>query len=140
MLSSIYSSNEVDLQFAGTKIVFDRIFGQDKILGKAVGDVIKPLEITFRPKDVESIKNQNGGENPSFEIIYLDDTLRIQRTNRGYIFVIARETPAGRSSSGSGIELGPWLKQRLGDTGMKALGVVSVIPYALFFYKYLQSL
>jgi glutaredoxin len=44
-----------------------------------------------------------------------------------------------RISAVSELELGPWLKEKIGDNGMMFLGLLSVTPYALFFLKALGN-
>jgi hypothetical protein len=98
--------------------------------------------------------------------MYCTDTLRIQKTPEGFTFVLQKNVPVGAtktsgnvgakrpeasspasiqsgslsSSSPSGLALGPWMQRTLGEKGMKAIGIVSVVPYALFFYKFVEKL
>ncbi|KAJ1424866.1 hypothetical protein B484DRAFT_95222, partial [Ochromonadaceae sp. CCMP2298] len=173
------SANEVGLQFAKTRIVFDKILGREEIFGRQASDIIKPIEFEFN-KDLKlptsgsgggsgsgsgdkSVAKSVGGDKepePSFDILYLDSTMRVQRTNKGYYFVVLRDTTSSTSAStstssistgggiarGSGIaggaagfELGPWLTDKIGSDGMRALGLISLTPYLGFLYRFLQG-
>lgn len=82
---------------------------------------------------------------PAFEIEYLDEGLRIQRTSEGYTFIIKKTTSVNNISNGGvgGVGLGPWLKDKIGENGMKNLGILSLTPYLLFaitgIREYLES-
>jgi hypothetical protein len=116
--------------YTGTKIKLLKIFGQTKIFGKVVDD-IKPFEIKFDKEKLDKTLKDSGRPVPAFEILYLDDTLRIQRTSEGYLFIIKKIMEAGTETKGGG-GLGPWLENKIGENGMKTLGWVSLTPYLFF--------
>jgi hypothetical protein len=74
---------------------------------------------------------------PAFDVEYIDADLRVQRTGEGYIFVVRKLRPEGEGSgdAGAGAGLGPWLERRIGTAGMRALGVLSVLPYVFFIFN-----
>ena len=121
-----------------------KIFGQTKIFGKLVDD-FKDFEIKFDKEKIEESLKKSGRPVPAFKIEYLDDTLRIQRTSEGYLFIIKKILEEGEVESGSvgGGGLGPWLEDKIGENGMKTLGVVSLTPYLFFamtaFRQYMES-
>ena len=88
---------------------------------------------------------KSGRPVPAFKIEYLDNTLRIQRTSEGYLFIIKKILEEGEVESGSvgGGGLGPWLQDKIGENGMKTLGVVSLTPYLFFamtaFRQFMES-
>lgn len=108
-----------------------KIFGQTEIFGKAV-DEINPFEIKFDKEKLEKSLKNSGRPTPAFEILYLDDTLRVQRTSEGYLFIIKKIVEAGAESTKGGGGLGPWLEDKIGENGMKTLGWVSLTPYLFF--------
>ena len=108
-----------------------KVFGQRKIFGKVVDD-IKPFEITFDKQKLEKSLKDSGRPTPAFEILYLDDSLRIQKTSEGYLFIIKKIAELGTSSVKGGGGLGPWLQDKIGENGMKTLGWVSLTPYLFF--------
>lgn len=107
-----------------------KIFGQTKIFGKVVDD-IKPFEIKFDKEKLDKTLKDAGRPVPAFEILYLDDTLRVQRTSEGYLFIIKKIIEDGTRTKGGG-GLGPWLEDKIGENGMKTLGWVSLTPYLFF--------
>ena len=121
-----------------------KIFGQTKIFGKLVDD-FKDFEIKFDKEKIEESLKKSGRPVPAFRIEYLDNTLRIQRTSEGYLFIIKKILEEGEVESGSvgGGGLGPWLQDKIGENGMKTLGVVSLTPYLFFamtaFRQYMES-
>lgn len=121
-----------------------KIFGQTKIFGKLVDD-FKDFEIKFDKEKIEESLKKSGRPVPAFKIEYLDNTLRIQRTSEGYLFIIKKILEEGEVESGSvgGGGLGPWLEDKIGENGMKTLGVVSLTPYLFFamtaFRQYMES-
>lgn len=121
-----------------------KIFGQTKIFGKLVDD-FKDFEIKFDKEKIEESLKKSGRPVPAFKIEYLDNTLRIQRTSEGYLFIIKKILEEGEVESGSvgGGGLGPWLQDKIGENGMKTLGVVSLTPYLFFamtaFRQYMES-
>ena len=123
------------LRLIGTKIKLLKVFGQTKIFGKLVDD-FKDIEIKFDNEKIEESLKKSGRPVPAFKIEYLDNTLRIQRTSEGYLFIIKKILPEGEIDSGSsssrGGGLGPWLEDKIGENGMKTLGVVSLTPYLFF--------
>ena len=108
-----------------------KIFGQTEIFGKVVDD-INPFEIKFDTEKLEKSLKKSGRPTPAFEILYLDDTLRVQRTSEGYLFIIRKIVEEGAESTKTGGGLGPWLEDKIGENGMKTLGWVSLTPYLFF--------
>ena len=108
-----------------------KVFGQTKIFGKEV-DEFKDFEIKFdKEKIAESLK-KSGRPTPAFQIEYMDDSLRIQRTSEGYLFIIKKIIEEGAEKTKGGGGLGPWLEDKIGENGMKTLGWVSLTPYLFF--------
>lgn len=129
------SPTRVGLEFVGTKIAFSRILGRDELpfIGK-VAD-LKPIEITFDKDKFDAQRIKSGRPAPSFEVCFMDSDLRIQRTGEGYIFIIRKVSPVTSVVASNTLldqGLGPWLTARIGDRGMKALGLVSLTPYLFF--------
>jgi hypothetical protein len=137
------SPTRVELDFLGTKIKLKKIFGRTSILGFKVDD-IKPFEIAFDQEQVKKSLAKDNRPTPAFELEYLDENLRIHRTAENYTFVITKvdaptvQVEAGVSLLKDGI--GPWLKDKIGEDGMRALGLLSVTPYLMFFYLFVQKL
>mmetsp|Transcript_35483 Transcript_35483/g.33660 ORF Transcript_35483/g.33660 Transcript_35483/m.33660 type:complete len:304 (+) Transcript_35483:84-995(+) len=139
------SPTRVELDFTGTKIQLTKIFNQEKIFGKNVNE-IKPFEIKFKKEDFEKAIKNSGKPIPAFEIEYIDDTLRIQRTSEGYLYILKKDAvetgvnPGTTRSPG----LGPWLTDKIGDKGMLALGAFFLTPYLFFantaIQEYLSSI
>lgn len=133
------SPTRVELNFMGTKIKFLKLFGQGKIFGLEVSK-LKPIEIEFNKVELEKSLKKSNRPTPAFEIEYLDDDLRIQRTAEGYTFIIRKEAPITAENSSSINEgLGPWLTSKIGVSGMKVLGVVSLTPYLFFLITFIQQ-
>lgn len=132
------SPTRVELDFKGTKIKFLKLFGQEKLLGFDVAK-LNPIEVQFNKEDLEKNLKKSNRPTPSFDIEYLDEDLRIQRTAEGYTFIIRKEELVKSTSVGIADGLGPWLKSKIGDNGMKALGVVSITPYLFFIIKFIQQ-
>ena len=128
------SKTRVELDFSGAKIQVKKVFGREILFGRRVEELIKPFVINFEKGQFDAQIKKSGP--PAFEVIYLDDTLRVQRTSEGYIFIIEKLAPersAGAASGGGG--LGPWLTARIGERGMKALGLISLTPYIFFIFN-----
>lgn len=127
----------VELDFSGTKIQVKKVFGREILFGRPVEAIFKPFEIKFDKAQFDAQIKKSGRPTPAFEVIYLDSTLRIQRTSEGYVFIIqklaAEKKSAGGGAGGGG--LGPWLTARIGERGMKALGLVSLTPYIFFVFN-----
>jgi hypothetical protein len=118
-------------------LTIDKIFGRERIFGKPVSEIIKPKQIAF---DQEKVVKDRKLPQPYFEILYLDDELRIQRTSQGYLFIVRREdTNKKLQAKSEPLELGPIMTKVLGVNGMKAVGILSVVPYLLFFYKFFEQ-
>lgn len=130
----MFSQSKVGLSFLRTEIRFNKIFGKELIFGRPAGEILKPIHIEFKEGDLVKAS----GPKPAFELLYLDSDLRVQQTSQGYTFIIAKDYNVDTGSGNGGV--GPWLSKRIGEKGMKALGVVSVVPYMLFIYKFLDSL
>jgi len=132
------SSTKVELDFVGTKLSVKRLFGQSTLplLGQ-VEARLRPLQATFDKDKLDAQLKKSGRPVPAFDVEYIDADLRVQRTGEGYIFVVRKLRPEGEGSgdAGAGAGLGPWLERRIGTAGMRALGVVSVLPYVFFIFN-----
>ena len=132
-------SSRVELDFFATKIQLVKVFGQETIFGKPVSE-IKPFEIAFDKEQFAKQLEKSGRPTPAFDIEYIDQDLRIQRTGEGYLFIIKKLPDEGTTGASTGERdislfeegLGPWLTQKVGPNAMKALGLVSIVPYILF--------
>lgn len=126
-------SNRVDLDFAATKIQLVKVFGRDTIFGWPVSQ-IKPFEIAFDKEQFAKQLEKSGRPTPAFEIEYIDQDLRIQRTGEGYLFIVKKVGLVGGEEDVPSLKegLGPWLTYKVGANAMKALGLVSIVPYILF--------
>jgi len=127
------SPNRVELDFLGTKLKFTKIFGRKSVFGFDV-DNLKPIQVQFdQEKFAKTIKKSNRPI-PSFEFEYLDEDLRIHRTGEGYTFIAAKIGGKSPNIKPSLINdgLGPWLTDKIGENGMKLIGLISVTPYIYF--------
>lgn len=125
-------SSRVELDFSGTKIQLKKILGRDSFFGRRVAN-IKPLEVVFDREKFDAQIKKSGRPTPGFEIVYLDEDLRVQRTGEGYIFVIQKRGGRGGGTPSLASDgLGPWLTDKIGPNGMLALGLVSLLPYLGF--------
>lgn len=130
--------------------MFRKIFGRSNLFGRDVSELVKPIEFEFSEEQFAKARARSDRPDPSFEILYLDDSMRVQRTAEEYIFIATKAAAAASVGDGLSSEadadqqqvslqkdgLGPWLNQKLGSNAMKTLGVVSLIPYLLFFYRF----
>jgi hypothetical protein len=107
-----------------------KLFGQEQIFGKNVNE-IKPFEINFKKEDFEKAIKNSGKPIPAFEIEYVDDTLRVQRTSEGYLYILKKDGVTGGPGLGRP-GLGPWLTDKIGEKGMLAMGAICLTPYLFF--------
>jgi hypothetical protein len=137
------SPTRVELDFLGTQIKLLKIFGRENFLGIDVNK-LKPFYVKFKKENIE--KALKGKPAPAFELEYLDEDLRIHRTAEGYTFVIQKDmSSASQINDRQEVSLlrdgiGPWLTSILGEGGMQALGLISLTPYLMFFYLFVQKL
>ena len=129
------SATKVDLDFSGTKIQVKRIFGQSQFpWWGSVVENIKPFQVTFDKEKFAAQLEKSNRPKPAFNVEYIDNDLRIQRTGEGYIFIVKKETSTTTSPG-----LGPWLESKIGTRGMRLLGAVSVLPYVFFIFNFVQK-
>ena len=117
------NASAVDLDFESTKIKLLKLFGSPKFLGKNVEEW-KPFEFKINQEEFKKSLERSKRSPPFFNVLYLDDTLRIQRTGEGYLFIIAKQAPP----SGSTWSLG----DNLGDGAKRILGILGIVPYVIF--------
>jgi hypothetical protein len=127
---------KVDLEFSGIRIQVTKIFGQASfpVWGK-VEENIKPFEVKFDKDKFAAQLEKSKRPKPSFDVEFIDEDLRVQRTGEGYIFIIRKKSP----SPSTEFALGPWLEEKIGTTGMRVLGTVSVLPYVFFIFNLVQK-
>lgn len=131
---------KVGLEFRAVKIQLLKVFGQDYIFGKSVRD-FKPVEIQIEPQKLLEQIERSGRPAPTFEIEYIDNDLRVQRTGEGFLFIIQKLRTSNNAMAESFDSLlrdgaGPWLTNTLGEDAMKLFAVtIGVVPYVLFAVK-----
>ena len=96
---------------------------------------IKPFQVTFDKEKFAAQLEKSNRPKPAFNVEYIDKDLRIQRTGEGYIFIVQKKETSTTTSPG----LGPWLESKIGTSGMRVLGAVSVLPYVFFIFNFVQK-
>ena len=113
------NSTALDLDFDSTRIKVRKVFGSSKFLGRSV-DEWKPIEFKIDKEQFRKSLERSNRSPPFFNILYLDNDLRIQRTGEGYLFVISKQISRVENM---------W---SLEDGVKRLLGILGVVPYVIF--------
>ena len=130
------SATAADLDFNSSKIKLVKRFGSSVFFGKNVEEW-KPFEFKINQEEFRKTLERSKRSAPFFNILYFDDTLRIQRTGEGYLFIIAKQASPAEGSNGSASLL---LGDILGENAKRLLGILGIVPYVIFALVALKDL